>query len=58
MTDRTLANARDYADQARSAMATRDRWVRKAHENGHSLRTIAEAVGLTHAGVAKIVKRG
>lgn len=61
----TLTTAQEFARkaqerQAQAAVAVRDRdhWVRAAHEEGLSLRTIAEAVGLTHAGVAKIVQEG
>lgn len=37
--------------------AKRDAAIRQAHEEGLSLRAIATAVGLSHAGVAKIVRR-
>lgn len=39
------------------ALAERDRLIREAAAQGGGLREIARAVGLSHAGVKKIVER-
>jgi len=38
-------------------VAKRDQLIREARDEGHSLRAIAEAAGLTHTAVAKILAR-
>jgi len=48
---------RQHAETARYAVAKRDGAIRKMRSEGASLREIATAAGLTHAGVAKILKR-
>lgn len=53
-----LDHARDYANQARNATMLRDKWICRAHAEGSALRTIGEAVGLSHTAIAKIVERG
>jgi hypothetical protein len=40
----------------RIARESRDQAIRNAYARGHSLRDVAKVAGLTHAGVAKIVK--
>jgi len=42
---------------ARDALAVRDEAIRSAVAAGLSLRVVAEAAGLSHAGVAKIAAR-
>lgn len=39
------------------ARVERDNAVRDAYERGYSLREIADAAGLSHAGVKKIIER-
>jgi AcrR family transcriptional regulator len=38
-------------------VAKRDRLIRSARADGHSLRAIADAAGLSHTAVAKILAR-
>lgn len=38
-------------------VAKRDRLIREARDDGETLRAIAEAAGLTHTGVKKILER-
>lgn len=45
-----------WADEARAATAMRNDWIRAMREAGTSLRQIAEAAGMSPAGVAKILK--
>lgn len=45
------------AKKARESTASRDELIVEAHKDGHSLRTIAEAAGLSHTAIAKIVER-
>lgn len=49
-----LSNA---AKKARLWTERRDRLVRQLHSDGQSLRAIAEQAGMTHAGIARIVKK-
>jgi len=42
--------------KAREAKANRDKAIREMHATGASLRVIAEAAGLNHNTIAKIVK--
>lgn len=46
-----------WAEEARAALANRDEAIRDWRSEGASLRTIAEAAGLTHSAIAKIVAR-
>lgn len=46
-----------WAKKAREATAKRDAAIRQMRDEGSSLRSIAEAAGLTHTAVAKILKR-
>ena len=45
------------ARRIREATHERDRLIVKARDAGGSLREIAELVGLSHPGVAKVLKR-
>lgn len=45
------------AAASREAVARRDWAIGQAHDHGMSLRTIADAVGLSHMGVKHIVER-
>lgn len=38
-------------------VAKRDKLIREARREGHSLRAIADAAGLTHTAIAKILAR-
>ena len=53
-----LRLAAESAQEAKDWTLARNGYIQQAHESGASLRAIAEAVGLSHAAVAKIVKRG
>lgn len=46
-----------HGTNARKATELRNQAIRDAHAAGMSLRAIADAVGLSHSAVAKIVKR-
>ena len=48
---------RSCADRLEQAHADRDYWVRQMRAEGASLRAIAETALLSHAAVAKILKR-
>lgn len=48
----------DAAHKARQWTELRDIRIRKAREEGQSLRTIAAVAGLSHTAIAKIVARG
>ena len=52
---RRLAEA---GTQVRELTILRDDAIRDAHDDGLSLRAIAEAVGLSHMGVRRIVQQG
>ncbi len=45
------------AKRARVATAQRDQAIRAMRSEGATLRTIADAAGLTHAGVARILNK-
>jgi len=47
-----------WAGKARVATAMRDEAIRQMSAEGASLRAVGVAAGLTHAGVARILKRG
>jgi len=51
-----LTEVTDAAGAARDALAHRDHLIRCAHRDGASLRTIAEAAGVSHQTVANIVR--
>jgi len=46
-----------WAKKAREATARRDDLIRQMRAEGSTLRSIAEAAGLTHTAVAKILAR-
>lgn len=46
-----------WAWKARRATAERDAAIRQMRDEGASLRTIAEAAGLTHTAIAKILAK-
>lgn len=48
---------RREADKARKATEARDTAICEMRDAGASLRAIAEAAGITHAGVARVLKR-
>lgn len=52
-----LDDVRRHADTARAETTARDEAIRRARAAGHTLRAIAEAAGITHVGVAKILRR-
>ena len=49
---------RRYGGKQRELTGKRDDAIRDAHDDGLSLRAIAEAVGLSHMGVRRIVQQG
>ena len=55
--EEALARLVALADQSSAATRERDRLIWRSHAGGVSLRVIARAAGLSHVGVAKIVKR-
>ena len=54
MTPKELAT---IAAKARNAVAHRNQAIVEAHEGGMSLRAIAQAAGMSHMGVKKIIDR-
>ncbi len=46
------------ADKAASALEARDEAIRKAVADGHTLRAVAAAAGLSFARIHQIVKNG
>ena len=48
---------RRYGTKQREWTGKRDDEIRDAHDGGLSLRAIAEAVGLSHTGVQRIVRQ-
>jgi IS30 family transposase len=46
-----------WAEEARAALGNRDQAIREWRAEGASLRTIAEAVGMTHSAIARICRR-
>ena len=48
---------RREADKARKAIEARDAAICEMRDAGATLRAIAEAAGITHSGVARILKR-
>lgn len=57
MPDALYRALRAAGEAVTSTTADRDSLIREAHTQGCSLRHIANVVGLSHAGIAKIVKR-
>jgi helix-turn-helix protein len=53
-----LRGVNRLSSRVRLATEERDQWIRKAHAAGESLRTIAEAAGLSHTAIANILRRG
>lgn len=51
------AEVRRWADKARAATEKRDDAIRAMRAEGATLRDIAAAAGMTHAGVARVLKR-
>jgi hypothetical protein len=49
--------AAEQAKKARTATEKRDHWIREARSEGRTLRAIAEATGLSHTAIAKILAR-
>ena len=56
-TDRLLARLRRTADQAREQTAERNRLIVELRAQGVPLRTIADAAGLTHPAIIRILDR-
>lgn len=55
-----MTTAQEVASQsrkARDATLARDKAIRQMHAEGATLRAIAEAAGLTHTAIAKILAR-
>lgn len=52
-----IQTLRRYGANARKATELRNGSIRDAHTDGMSLRVIAEAVGLSHMGVQRIVQQ-
>ena len=53
----TTVYLRHYGDAVNEATRLRNEAVRQAHNEGMSLRAIADAVGMSHMGVKRIVDR-
>jgi hypothetical protein len=53
----TLTSLRRTSGRVARTLSERDRLIRAARDEGHSLRAIATAASLTAPGVAKILKR-
>lgn len=49
---------RTAGEQIGKWTAKRDQLIREAHDQGLSLRAIAEQAGMSHTGVAKVLHRG
>jgi hypothetical protein len=56
MPERDLARIELAAERAKEARAELERAIVQAHERGDSLRTIAEAAGLSHQRVHQIIR--
>jgi DNA-directed RNA polymerase specialized sigma24 family protein len=55
--DRREQTLRQRGTDYQTARSLRDEAIRQAHTEGMTYRQIADAVGLSHTGVAKIVRR-
>lgn len=53
----TAKEVASWARKAREATARRDEEIRRMRADGATLRAIAEAAGLTHTAIAKILAR-
>jgi DNA invertase Pin-like site-specific DNA recombinase len=53
----TAKEVASWAKKARDATVQRDVAIRRMRDEGSTLRAIAEAAGLTHTAVAKILGR-
>ena len=53
----TAKEVSGWARKAREATIQRDNAIRRMRDEGSTLRSIAEAAGLTHTAVAKILAR-
>jgi DNA invertase Pin-like site-specific DNA recombinase len=57
MNQTTAQQLASQARKAREATARRDALIRQMRDEGATLRAIADAAGLTHTAVAKILAR-
>lgn len=57
LTPEQVRHLRRVTDKAKAATAERDQVIYERYVAGGSLRAIAEATGLSHAGIRKIVNR-
>ena len=57
MTKTTAQELASQAQKAREAVSRRDALIRQMRVEGSPLRTIAEAAGLSHTAIAKILSR-
>ncbi len=57
LTPDQVRQLRRLTDKAKAATADRDQYIYERYVAGGSLRAIAEATGLSHAGIRKIVQR-
>jgi hypothetical protein len=55
--DDTLAEVSRWSDALAAARQNRDDFIQWAYGEGYSLREIADAADLSHAGVKKIIER-
>lgn len=53
----TAEQLASQARKAREATLRRDELIRQMRDEGSSLRTIAEAAGLTHPAIVKILRK-
>lgn len=53
----TAKEVASWAKRAREATLRRDEAIRQMRDEGSTLRSIAEAAGLTHTAIAKILAR-
>lgn len=56
-TDTWAQKVEHFANEARAWTSMRDEAIRQMRAEGASLRAIAEAAGLTHTAIAKILAR-
>ena len=55
---RILGELGRLAGACRQGVARRDDLIREAHRLGCPLRVVGEAVGMSHSGVLKVIRRG
>lgn len=53
----TAQQVATWAEKARVATVRRDEAIRRMRDEGATLRAIAEAAGMTHPGVARILAK-